>query len=182
MGALPPADICELFESINAKLKIEIEKTYIFEQLSRINGGLSIEGGSLTKAAQNLLNQSSESLGSANFDLNQKAVEATFKLVSILKDGVTPRIAEELLLRSKILLNDGKVPSYLDLLIEKHSKLFAPYAEQIVKAAEYPQIVKLLNSKIIDLKGCLATLKSITIDKNETYKKISVILGKIGVP
>lgn len=42
------------------------------------------------------------------------------------------------------LLSEGKIPKFVDILIDRYPKCFQPYAESIIKTAESSYIQKLI--------------------------------------
>lgn len=91
-----------------------------------------------------LLELASESLGTANFELNANAINCCEKLIKIQKNNLTDKVASNILNRSRILLFEGKIPNYIDILLTMHPKVFKDYVELIVRTAESYYIKKLL--------------------------------------
>ena len=83
---------------------------------------------------------------------------------------------QELLEKSKILLGEGKIPSFLKHIARQQPKLLKPYAELVVKSTESDYIEILINSKVVSLADCLAILRKLEQDK---AKRVSQVLGAI---
>ena len=81
--------------------------------------------------------------------------------------------------KSKLLLNDGKIPSFFSIIVDSKPKLLKPFAELIVKSTESSYISKLIKNSVIDVNSCIKILKS--IDLTEKSKKISLTLSSINI-
>ena len=63
----------EFLNAVDEKLKIEIEKAYILNQITRLNPNYKVKASQI-KIFTEILKKVIESLGSTNFDLNLYAV------------------------------------------------------------------------------------------------------------
>ena len=54
------------------------------------------------------------------------------------------KAAELILNKSRPLLMEGKIPKFLDILLDRYPNQFKNYSDAIVKTAESPYIVKLI--------------------------------------
>lgn len=167
-----------LLESVFNKLKIEIEKSLILNQISQIPEKYVLKNAN-AKLFSDLLELASESLGTANYELNNNAIECCEKLILIQKNNLSVKTAENVLNRSRSLLFEGKIPKFIDILLDAHPKAFTNYVELIVRTAENYYISKLLKYKITNVKMCIEILKGIA--KPEVAKKISLILSEMGI-
>lgn len=75
------------------------------------------------------------------------------------------------------LLSEGKIPKFVEILMDKYPKCFQPFAEVIVKTAESFYIQKLIQKKISTPENCIIILKNIATAENS--KKLSIILSQI---
>lgn len=75
------------------------------------------------------------------------------------------------------MLNDGKIPKYMGILIENYPNSVKAYAEIVTKTGETHYILKMLEKKIINVENCVQILKSIATPDNA--KKLSLIVSKI---
>lgn len=94
-------------------------------------------------------------------------------LVSKLHDNTVVDILE----RSRPMINDHKIPKYVDFLLEHHPKCFKNFTEIIVRTADVFYVVKLVEKKIIKKDECISILK--VIAKPDNSKNISIILSKL---
>ena len=166
-------DLSFFLDSLAHKLKIEVEKIYIIETLKCFGKQQSVNSD-VHRSLENVIRQCSENLGSSNYELNIKAVETIDHLLEIMGSKCPPKLMEELLDRSKLLLGEGRIPTFVRHIGDFHPKLLKPYAELIVKSTESRYIVSLISNKVIDINNALSILK--TIDQ-EKAKKVSETIG-----
>ena len=73
-------------------------------------------------------------MGSSNFELNSKVIQAIDHLLGVIGKDCSQKLMEELLIKSKILLGEGRIPSFVKHIAQYQPKLLQPYAELIVKS------------------------------------------------
>mgnify|MGYP000844672047 FL=1 len=61
-------------------------------------------------------------------------METTAKVMRILDNNLDLKAAENILIKTKPIFSEYKVPEFLSILIEKFPKSIKPYAESIVKS------------------------------------------------
>lgn len=98
---------------------------------------------------EKILKEASTSLGSANFELNSYAVECCGRLIQVLVSKLQDNTVADILDRSRPMINDHKIPKYVDFLLEHHPKCFKNFAEIIVRTTDAFYVVKLVDKKII---------------------------------
>jgi hypothetical protein len=172
---LSNADLAFFFDCLSQKLKIEVEKLYLIETLNALKSTVPLAADS-GKALEGVIRQISDNLGSINFELNIKSIQAIDNLLEVLGKGSNFKLLEELLDKSKIILGEGKIPSFLRHIAGNNPKLLKPYAELIIKSTESEYISVLLKEKVIDINSCLKIFKTLDQEKS---KKISQTLGAI---
>ena len=175
---LSEPDTVYFLEMLSAKLKIEVEKLFIVETISRLNqaGQCSAEKA---KILEQLTKQIAENLGSNNYDLNVKSIETISKILAIIGNKYSEKSLQELLEKSKHLLNDGKIPSFFRAIVDTNPKLLKPYSELIVRSTEPYYISKLIASGVTDTPTVVKIFKG--LDLVEKAKKISLTLGSINL-
>jgi hypothetical protein len=147
--------------------------------MTKLKAGQCGPAKSKSKILESVLKQMADNLGSNNYELNAKTIQAVHNILTILGNNCTQKVVEELLEKSKLLLNDGKIPSYFSIIVDSRPKLLKPYAELIVKSTESSYISKLISNDVIDVNSCIKILKG--IDLNEKGKKISLTLSSIRI-
>ncbi len=75
------------------------------------------------------------------------------------------------------MIMDGKIPKYLNLIIENFPNSIKPFAEIIVKTGESDINLKMIQKKIISAPQCVEILKHIVTPENT--KKLSLFFSKI---
>lgn len=106
-------------------------------------------------------------------------METTAKVMRILDNNLDLKAAENILIKTKPIFSEYKVPEFLSILIEKFPKSIKPYAESIVKSTQSAFIKQLIEKKIVNQSDCIKILKA--IDREDSAKNISEILAQIGV-
>lgn len=163
---------------LSAKLKIEVEKLPIVQTLLRLQPTpkCSPEKAKILEA---LTKQVAENLGSNNYDLNVKSIEAINQSLGILGAAFSQKSLQELLQKSKHLLNDGKIPLFFRPIVDSSPKMLKPYAQLIIRSTETYYISKLIAAGVIDTPSVVKILKG--LDLSEKGKRISLALGSIGL-
>lgn len=77
---------------LSAKLKIEVEKLYIIETIVKLRNTKSSPGKN--KILETLVKQIAENLGSNNYELNVKSIEAIHQIFTILGSSCNQKIIE----------------------------------------------------------------------------------------
>ena len=77
----------------------------------------------MVRSLENVIKQCAENLGSTNFELNMKSIQTIDHLLSVIVKDCSPKLMEDLLLKSKILLGEGKVPSFVRHIASIQPKL-----------------------------------------------------------
>ena len=108
-----------------------------------------------------------------------KSIESINLILSMIGSTLSQQSVQELLEKSKHLLNDGKIPSFFNNIAKNHPKMLKPYAELIIKSTEPYFISKLISSGVTDTASVVKILRS--LDLVEKAKKISTTLGSIGL-
>ena len=170
---LNSADLILAMDSLAQKLKIEVEKIYIVDTLACF-GKEQVLNKDVIRSVEGAIRQTAESLGSSNYELNMKVVQTIDHLLGFLARDCSIKLMEELLQKSKILLGEGKTPSFVRHIANHQPRLLQPYSELIVKSTESAYIVALINSKVIDVNSCLKILRGIDHDK---ARKVSETVG-----
>ena len=116
----------EFLAAVDEKLKIEIEKGYILSQLTHLPIIFQVQKSQVNKLVD-ILKKVIESLGSTNFDLNLYAVESTKRIIEILKNNLDKAIVSDVMQKTKALLADSNLPSYVNILMAKFPAEFKPY-------------------------------------------------------
>lgn len=83
---------------------------------------------------------------------------------------------EYLLEKSRLILGEGKIPSFLKHIAVRNPKLLKPHAELIIKSTESYYVAILLKENVVDIKTCLSIFKD---QDQEKAKKISQTLAAI---
>lgn len=86
-------------------------------------------------------------------------------------------MAIDILNKSRPMINDHKIPKYVDILLESHSKVFKDFVQLITRTADVNYVVKMVNKNILNRNQCIETLKNIA--KNQNSRNISIILSKL---
>jgi len=76
------ADLSACLDLLAHKLKIEVEKVYIVVTLSKFREQTLGKDG--IQAVEGVVRQAAESLGSSNYELNQRVIETIDRLLSVL--------------------------------------------------------------------------------------------------
>lgn len=105
------------------------------ETLSRIKK-LNYKAKDVLSAVEGIIRQLAENIGSNVFELNLKSIETIDLLLAIMGNYCGTKIMEDLLLKSKIFLGEGKIPSFFRHIVTFSPKLLKPYAELIIKSTE----------------------------------------------
>ena len=83
-------------ESLSAKYKIEVDKLYILEVLIRLRGN-QVYSKKKNAVLEVLIKQTSENLGSTNYELNAKTITAIHKMLSLVWEQVNKKTVTELM-------------------------------------------------------------------------------------
>ena len=75
--------------------------------------------------------------------------------MTIMGKQFSGKLMEELLLKSKGMLMEGKIPSFVQAIAEHHPELLKPYADLIIRSTETQYVVALTKNKVIDVSRCL---------------------------
>ncbi len=81
--------------------------------------------------------------------------------------------------KSKSLIFEANIPSYVYILMERFPNEFKQYNELLIKTADIKIIENLTKFNIADQKACISVLKANA--KPDKSKKISKILGTLAV-
>jgi hypothetical protein len=108
-----------------------------------------------------------------------KSIEAINQALGIVGGNFSQKTLQELLEKSKHLLNDGKIPLFFRPIVDSSPKMLKPYAELIVRSTETYYISKLITAGVIDTSSAVTILKG--LDLAEKAKRISLTLGSIGL-
>ena len=82
-------------DTLAHKLKIEVEKVYIVTSLAKFREQiLSRDAG---HAIEGVVKQCAESLGSTNYELNQRVIETIDRLLFVLKNQCSVKLMQDLL-------------------------------------------------------------------------------------
>ena len=119
----------------------------ILYQIARIPNNYVLKS-SHTALMNQLLELASENLGTANFELNANAIECCEKLITIQKNKLNQNTVKNVLNRCRSLLFEGKIPQFIDILLDAYPKTFKDYVELIVRTADSYYIKKLISHKI----------------------------------
>jgi hypothetical protein len=126
-----------------------------------------------------LTKQVADNLGSNNYELNVKSIEAINQALGILGGKLSDKSMQELLEKSKHLLNDGKIPLFFRPIAATNPKMLKPYAELIVRSTETEYISRLIAAGVIDTPSVIKIFKG--LDLAEKGKRISLTLGTINL-
>lgn len=88
----------------------------------------------------------------------------------MLGTGANTKLLDFLLEKSKIILGEGKIPTFFKHIAARHPKLLKPQCELIIKSTESYYVATLLKENVVDLNTCLAIFKK---QDQEKAKKIS---------
>lgn len=158
------------------KLKVEIDKTTILSQIPQIPGDYVVKQ-SQQAYFKGMLDICSESIGTANYELSNLSVECCDKLIRLQTNSISEKNIDVIMNKSRPLLMDGKIPKFLDILIERFPKSIISYSESITKIADDKYIEKMIEKKIISPDNCINILKSIANSDNSS--KLSYILSRV---
>lgn len=128
---------------------------------------------------ETITKQVADNLGSNNYELNVKSIEAINQALAIVGGKFSQGTLTELLEKSKHLLNDGKIPLFFRPIVDSNPKILKPYSELIIRSTETYYIAKLITAGVIETSAVVKILKG--LDLVEKGKRISLTLGNIGI-
>lgn len=94
-----------------------------------------------------MLDICSETIGTANYELSNLSVECCDKLIRLQQNSLNEKTVENILSKCRPILNEDRIPKFMDVLLERFPNSFKAYAESIVKTAEGPYIKKIIEKK-----------------------------------
>jgi len=80
--------------------------------------------------------------------LNSHAIECCDKLIRIQLKNLSEKTVVDILNRSRPMINDHKIPKYIELLLDSYPKAFKNYVELITRTADIKYVVKIVENKI----------------------------------
>ncbi len=90
-------------------MHIEIEKSYILEEINKIPNHYRAKNDNI-KLYRETLELVSNNLGSSNAELNFQVMETTAKLMQILGDNLDTKAVDHILSKTKPIFSEYKVP------------------------------------------------------------------------
>lgn len=83
--------------------------------------------------------------------------------MAIIGNKFSEKSLQELLEKSKHLLNDGKIPSFFKAIVDSNPKLLKPYSELIIRSTEPYYISKLIASGVTDTPTVIKIFKGLDL-------------------
>ena len=83
--------------------------------------------------------------------------------MAIIGNKFSEKSLQELLEKSKHLLNDGKIPSFFKSIVDNNPKLLKPYSELIIRSTEPYYISKLIASGVTDTPTVIKIFKGLDL-------------------
>jgi hypothetical protein len=123
------------------------------------------------------LENCSDAIGASNYELNSQSIECCNVILRILVPNVDNNLINNILGKTKVMLSEGKIPKFFDVLIDHYPNCIQNYSELIVKSGESEYNFKLIEKKIISVEKCIHILK--TIANAENIHKLGLFYSKV---